>query len=109
MATRRQLVLIRLEDPEDRASPTVPLGTEAEFCEAVAPFNIATDGGPAVLSGSTFFYGPGLVIEIVPIDGRVTQALVTCQDQDFAWPVLYGVCKANRWKLQDMESGRMFG
>ncbi|MBZ0171192.1 MAG: hypothetical protein K8E66_02310 [Phycisphaerales bacterium] len=108
MARRRQLALIRLEDPDDRSSPTVPLGSESEFRDAVAPFNTATDGREA-MGGSITFYGPGLVIEIVPIGDRVTQALVTCQDQDFAWPVLYGICKANKWKLQDMESGRMFG
>lgn len=108
MAKRRQLALIRLEDPDDRTSSTVPLGSEAEFRDAVAPFNTATDGG-VPRGGSVTFYGPGLVIEIVPMDSRVSQALVTCQDQDFAWPVLYGICKANGWKLQDMESGRMFG
>jgi hypothetical protein len=108
VAKRRHLVLIRLEDPDDRLSPIVPLGTEREFREAVAPFNTATDGGPGGM-GSITFYGPGLVIEIVPQDGVVRQALVSCQTEDFAWPVLYRICRANRWKLQDMESGQMFG
>lgn len=108
MARKRQLALIRLEDPDDRMSPAVPLGTEAEFRKAVASFNTAPDGSPEQ-GGSITYYGPGLVLEIVPMDGRVNQALVTCQNEDFAWPVLYGLCRANNWKLQDMESGRMFG
>lgn len=112
VARRRQLALIKLEDANDRLSPTVPLGNEAEFREAVAPFNTATDrlGQNGTHSaGSITFYGPGLAIEVVPVDGKVRQALVYCQDEDFAWPVLYRMCKGNGWKLQDMETGQMFG
>ena len=112
MARRRQLALIKLEDPDDRLSPTVALGSESEFREAVAPFNTATDRlgeTGAHAAGSITFYGPGLAIEVVPVDGLVRQALVYCQNEDFAWPVLYGICKGNGWKLQDMETGQMFG
>jgi len=109
VARRRQLVLIRLEDPDDRLSPTAPLGTEREFHEAVAPFNTATDGTEPSGTGSITFYGPGMILEIAPVDGEVRQALVTCQVEDFAWPTLYRMCQTNRWKLQDMESGQMFG
>lgn len=108
MAKRRQLVLIRLSDPDDRLSEAVPLGSEAEFRDAVAPFNTATDGAPST-TGSITYYGPGLMIEIVPFDGKVRQALVVCQNEDFAWPILHRICKANRWKLQDMDSGQLFG
>lgn len=108
MAKRRQLALIKLDDPDDQTSPTVPLGKRGDFEAALARFNTATDGGSGG-SGSVTYYGPGLVIEIVPMDGEVRQALVYCQNEDFAFPVLYRLCKANRWKLQDMESGQMFG
>tara|TARA_Y100001933_G_scaffold240192_1_gene265515 strand:+ start:454 stop:780 length:327 start_codon:yes stop_codon:yes gene_type:complete len=108
VAKRRQLALIKLEDPDDRTSQTVPLGKQADFEAALAPFNTATDGGTPK-GGSVTFYGPGLVIEIVPMDGLVRQALVYCQNEDFAFPILYRVCRANGWKLQDMESGQMFG
>ena len=109
MAKRRQLALIKLEDPEDRFSTTVPMGSKAEFEDALEPFNIGTDGGTGKNTGSVTYYGPGLIIEIVPMDDVVRQALVYCQNEDFAFPVLYRLCKANRWKLQDMESGQMFG
>lgn len=109
MARKRQLVLIRLENPDDRLSPAAPLGTPEAFASAVAPFNTATDGGVRGAGGAMTFYGPGVVIEIVPHDGVVRQALVICQTEDFAWPVLFRICRANGWKLQDMESGQMFG
>jgi hypothetical protein len=109
VARRRQLVLIKLEDPDDRLSPTVPLGTEREFRDAVAPFNTAPDGSSERGTGSITYYGPGMLIEIAPMDGQVRQALVSCQVEDFAWPTLYRMCQTNRWKLQDMESGQMFG
>ena len=110
MAKRRQLALIKLEDPDDRTSQTVPLGRRADFEEALAAFNTGGDGGKGKsTSGSITYYGPGLVVEIVPLDGEVRQALVYCQNEDFAFPVLYRICKANGWKLQDMESGQMFG
>ena len=108
MPKRRQLALIKLEDPDDRASQTVPLGKRPDFEDALSRFNTATDGGTPS-GGSVTFYGPGLVIEIVPMDGIVRQALVYCQNEDFAFPVLYRLCKSNGWKLQDMESGQMFG
>lgn len=110
MAKRRQLALIKLEDPDDRMSPTVPMGSCAEFAEGLERFNTATDGSTSKsASGSTTFYGPGLVIEIVPMDGIVRQALVYCQNEDFAFPILFRICRANGWKLQDMDSGQMFG
>jgi hypothetical protein len=108
VAKRRQLALIKLEDPDDRASQTVPLGRQPDFEAALSRHNTATDGGTGG-TGSVTYYGPGLVIEIVPMDGIVRQALVYCQNEDFAFPVLYRLCKANTWKLQDMESGQMFG
>lgn len=109
MARKRQLVLIKLEDPDDPASSPVPLGSAREFRESVARFNTATDGGPQKRSGTEVYHGPGIVVEIAPIDDEVRQALVTCLNEDFAWPILREICKANGWKLQDMESGQMFG
>lgn len=109
MAKRRQLALIKLEDPDDRLSPTVSMGTRVDFERALEPFNTGTDCGKGPGTGSVVFYGPGLMIEIVPADGQVRQALVYCQNEDFAFPVLYRLCRANGWKLQDMDSGQMFG
>jgi hypothetical protein len=109
MARKRQLVLIRLEDPDDRLSATVPLGSPREFLAAVERFNIAPDGGTAKRMGTQMLYGPGMVVEIPDGQPEIRQALVTCVEQDTAWPVLQALLKATSWKLQDMESGQMFG
>ena len=112
MAKRRQLALNKFEDQDDPLSPTVSLGSVDEFVRAIEPFNTRTDREVACKndgSGSIVFYGPGLVLEIIPMDGQVRQALVYCQNQDFAFPVLYRMCKANGWKLQDIDTGQMFG
>jgi len=109
MSKRRQLVLINLENPGDRLSATVPLGSTREFLATVAAFNTAPDGGPAKRMGTEILHGPGMVIEIPSGQAEVRQALVTCIEQDMAWPVLRGMCTATGWKLQDMDSGQMFG
>lgn len=108
MARKRQLVLIKLKDPEDRLSETVPLGSIDSFAESVAPFNTAPDGSAS--EGVTrSFYGPGVIIEVSSVSPEVRQALVYCYNEDMAFPVLYRMCRARGWKLQDMESGQMFG
>ena len=110
MAKRRQLALICLSDPNDPMSATAPLGTLAEFTEQCAKFNTATDNAPSAgASGTTLLHGPGFVVELAQGGKEVRQALVTCHDENLAWPVLWKLCKAAGWKLQDMESGRMFG
>lgn len=109
MARKRQLVLIKLKDPDDRLSETVPLGSSRAFRDAVARYNTAPDGGPSKRMGTEILHGPGIVVEIASGQDEVRQALVTCLDEDTAWPVLRAICKGNSWKLQDMESGQMFG
>jgi len=108
MARKRQLVLLKLEDADDRASPTVPLGRMRDVLDIAARFNTAPDGTEG--AGSThILHGPGVVMEIAPGDGEVRQALVTCNDEELAWPILRGICKAGGWTMQDIESGAMFG
>lgn len=109
MPRKRQLVLIKLKDPSDRLSETVSLGSPRAFRDAVAAHNTAPDGSPQARAGTEILYGPGIVVEIAAGQDEVRQALVTCLDEDTAWPVLRAICKANGWKLQDMESGQMFG
>ncbi|MEM1183715.1 MAG: hypothetical protein AAGI53_01810 [Planctomycetota bacterium] len=109
MPKRRQLVLIKLENPDDRLSATVPLGSTGDFVKAVSAFNTAPDGGAGKRMGTEVLHGPGMVVEIPAGQSEIRQALVTCTEQDLAWPVLRGICSATGWKLQDMESGQMFG
>lgn len=109
MAKRRQLVLIKLENPADPLGPLAPLGTPAAFRAVVARFNTAPDGGTSPAQGTERLHGPGMTIDIAAAQPQVRQALVNCTDEDIAWPVLRGICKAAGWKLQDIESGQMFG
>ena len=109
MARKRQLVLIKLEDPDDRLSAVVPLARAKDFKDLVARFNTAPDGSGPPKGATEFLYGPGMVVEVPAGQDEVRQALVTCLDQDTAWPVLRAMCRELGWKLQDMESGQMFG
>lgn len=105
MAKRgRQLVLMRQGPPG--AMP--PLGTLREVRTKLAAYNTAPDGGPGKAGGTEILYGPGLVIEVPTTLDSVTQAIVTMQDEDIAWPVLARLCKALGWTMMDMETGRMF-
>lgn len=100
----------------------LPLGTCREIIKAVGGFNVYPDGSGAEGWGSTpgmaTLYGPGCVIELPTGGGddsggrseaEISQAMVTISDEEFAWPVLSRICKANAWKMMDPESGRMFG
>lgn len=109
MPRKRQLVFVNLEDPTDRLGGTIPLGGQREVAEAFARFNTAPDGSPPRASGTVLYYGPGIWVELMSTERQVRQALVTCYDEELAWPVLRGICDATGWKLQDMESGQMFG
>lgn len=96
----------------------VPLGTCREIIAALSKCNVGPDGsgneGVGETPGMATLYGPGCVVELPTggaLDGRdeLSQAMVTVTDEDFAWPVLSRLCKANSWKMMDPESGRMFG
>lgn len=99
-----------------------PLGTFKEVLAAVGRFNVGSDGsengagggsgGEHGLPGVAVLHGPGFTLE-VPGDGspraEVTQVMANVTDDDFAWPVLSRMCKANSWKMTDPDSGRTFG
>lgn len=104
---RRTLVLLRYADPDDPGRGTVPLARRAEFGRVLARFNTAPDGSAA---GSTErYHGPGIVLEIASGGSEVRQALITCNEPDLAWPVLSAICRAGGWKMQDVDSGQVFG
>ena len=86
-----------------------PLGTPQDFEEALAPFNTARDGSDGSSVGTVFLYGPGIVIEVPRGHDVIQQALVTVLEEDIAFHVLMRICRGNAWKLQDVESGQMFG
>ncbi len=98
-----------------------PLGTVASLIDTFKRFNVWPDGSGAMgfgdALGSATLYGPGFILELPyassgapsPDRAEITQALVHCNDDDYAWPVLSRICKANRWKMMDPDTGRTFG
>lgn len=92
------------------------LGQCDSVVQTLAHWNVSPDGsGPegwGETPGMATLYGPGCVMEL-PTGGdgklELSQVMVTVTDEDFAWPVLSRLCKANSWKMMDPESGRMFG
>jgi hypothetical protein len=59
--------------------------------------------------GTRVLYGPGFVLEYAAGHDRLSQLMVSCNEPDIAWPVLSRMCRANGWKMQDAESGQVFG
>jgi hypothetical protein len=92
------------------------LGSFKEVLSAAGRFNVGSDGsgfgGYGDVPGMVVLYGPGFTLEI-PGDGsprtEVNQVMASVTDEDFAWPVLSRMCKANSWKMMDPDSGRTFG
>ncbi len=102
-------MFLKPNDPDDISAGYSSLGTLGEFEAALAPFNTAPDGSDGTSMGTRFLHGPGLVVEVPTGLDEITQALITVLDDDFALPVLMRICRANVWKMQDTESGQMFG
>jgi hypothetical protein len=115
MAKKRTLLLLKAGDPPPEGG-LAPLGSLSELRTAMLNYNIAPDGsGPIGLGerfGTGVFHGPGMVLEIsLPQDDRdpdIKQVLIAVTDEDFAWPVISRMCKGEKWKLMDPESGRTF-
>lgn len=109
MASKRQLVLFQPKDPADAGAGVLPMGSEGEFIAALAPFNTAPDGSPPRGVGTQVLHGPGIVIEYADTQDQINQAMLTVIDQEIAWPVLVRLCRSLGWKMQDIESGQVFG
>ena len=102
-------MLLNPRDPSDISEGYNPLGSLRDLEDAMAPFNTAPDGSLGASRGTMFLHGPGIVVEIPRGHDVIQQALVTVIEADIAFPVLMRMCRANAWKLQDVESGQMFG
>ncbi len=110
---RRQLVITRA-DPSARprageAPALLPLGNVDEVVARFARFNTAPDGSPQKRHGSQVLHGPGMVVDVPTFEKEVTQAMVSVSDEEIAVPVLFKLCKANGWRMVDLESGQTFG
>lgn len=87
----------------------LPLGTVDDVISRFARYNTAPDGAPAKRPGSQVLYGPGMVVDVPTFGKEVTQAMVSVSDDDIAIPVLFELCRANGWRMVDLESGQAFG
>jgi hypothetical protein len=106
---KRILVMINPRDPEDTLAGNVALGTPRELCSALAKFNTAPDGAQIKRLGTMVLHGPGYTVEYAMGHDELMQAMVVVNNMDFAWPVLSKICRVNGWKMQDTESGQVFG
>jgi len=106
---KRILVMMNPRDPDDPSAGNEPLGTPGEIVAALARFNTAPDGSTLKRVGTMVLHGPGYTIEYASGHDQLTQAMVVVNSSDFAWPVLSQICKANGWKMQDTDSGQIFG
>jgi hypothetical protein len=106
-------VLTQAADPRggsDRDDGLPALGTLREVLDALARYNTGPDGAASKNGlGAMMLYGPGMLMEMAPIDGEVKQVMVTMTDDDFAFPVLMRLCREQQWTMLDPETGRRFG
>lgn len=105
MAKRRQIVIMSSEP--QTPSGLAPMGSVRRITEQFSRFNTAPDGSPALTTVRLF--GPGMVVELPQGFDQVTQAMVTVNEEDIAWPVLSRVCREFKWKMVDLDTGRSFG
>jgi len=103
------LVLTNPVNTDDPMAGTNPLGTPEEVRRAAAGFNTLSDGADETRVGTVILHGPGFTLEYATGHDTLHQAMVVVHDTDFAWPVLSRLCKDRGWKMQDSESGQIFG
>lgn len=104
MPRLRQLVLLK-----PGSGGPAPLGPLRDVRATLERYNTAGDGTGADAGGVETLHGPGFTCEVATGQPSVQQVLVNLLDEDIAWPVLSRLCKAEHWKMMDVESGRMFG
>lgn len=106
---KRILVLMNPRDPGDPSAGNAALGTPKELCAVLAGFNTAADGSELKRLGTMVLHGPGFTVEYAMGHDELMQAMVVVNNQDFAWPVLSKICRSQGWKMQDTDSGQVFG
>lgn len=87
---------------------TSALGSQREVRDSLIRFNTGSDG-LAPKSGTEMLHGPGFVVEMATSVDPVTQLIASVNDEDIAWPVLLRLCRELRWRMMDIETGRVLG
>lgn len=96
--------------PAGSAGGALPsLGTARQIKAILETYNTSPDGGPRKSLGTEVLYGPGMMMDIPTSAESITQIMATVSDEEIAWPVLSRICRDQKWKLVDLESGRSFG
>ncbi|MFG0305028.1 MAG: hypothetical protein ACF8Q5_02300 [Phycisphaerales bacterium JB040] len=106
---RRLLVLFNPNDPSDPGAGNSPLGDEAAFFEKLAPYNTGEDSPKRPGAPTHTLYGPGMSVEYATAQDPIMQAMVAVNEVDTAFPVLSKLCRELGWKMQDTDSGQVFG
>jgi len=106
---KRILVFIKPKDTDDPIAGNLPLGTPKELCKQLANFNTLPDGTHRKAVGTMVLHGPGYTVEYAQGHDTINQAMVVVYNTDFAWPVLQKICQSTGWKMQDTDSGQIFG
>ncbi len=106
---KRILVLTRPKNIDDPMAGNYPLGTPKELNAALANFNTLPDSPIKPHQATAILYGPGYTVEYPQGHDSIMQAMVVVNNTDFAWPVLSKICQSTGWKMQDTESGQIFG
>lgn len=107
----RQWVLMKFSEPAKRpggSRPQSPLGSLQQVKEALAKFNTAADGGESSRIGTELLHGPGFVVEVPNAQTEVSQAMITAQEDDIAWPVVSRICRTYGWSVTDLDSGQVW-
>lgn len=108
-SSKRILVFTSPKDVTNPMAGNNPLGTPKELCKALGRFNTLADGTELKRLGTMVLHGPGFTVEYAQGHDMLMQAMVIVNNTDFAWPVLSKVCQATGWKMQDTDSGQIFG
>ena len=106
---KRVLVFTKPKNPDDPMAGNFPLGSPREVCKKLSSFNTLPDGSTRSISGTVVLHGPGYTVEYAQGHDALMQAMVVVYNTDFAWPVLQKICRTTGWKMQDTESGQIFG
>jgi hypothetical protein len=117
MAKRRTILIVPGSGGGGGGGSSSPAASSLGSLKSVlldfAPFNTAPDGsgneGMGDALGVGVLHGPGFRAEVPTMSEVVAQVIITISDEDFAFPVLMKMCRLNKWKMMDPESGQSYG